>query len=107
AIPLFVNGEPRQLPGTYPVRGVLVGRRFRQRTLGPFVRHGHNYLVQCESGFAIAGTTSEKVGFNRTLESPTVDTVIAGVEALWPNFANGTGTETWLGFRPASDSGEP
>ena len=33
--------------------------------------------------------------------------VIAGVEALWPAFAGGSETESWLGFRPASDTGEP
>ncbi len=106
-VPLLVNGEPRTLPGTYPVRGVLVGRKFSSRTLGPFVRRGHSYLVQRESGFAIAGTTSEKVGFNRTLQQDTVESVIAGVEALWPDFAKGAETQSWLGFRPASESGEP
>jgi glycine oxidase len=107
AIPLSVDGTPRTLPGTYPVRGVLVGRKFPTRTLGPFVRRGHHYLVQRESGFAIAGTTSENVGFDRSLTQETVEGVIAGVEVLWPDFARGTGTETWLGFRPASASGEP
>jgi glycine/D-amino acid oxidase-like deaminating enzyme len=107
AIPLTVAGTPRQLPGTYPVRGVLVGRKFPSRTLGPFLRRGHSYLVQRESGFAIAGTTSEKVGFNRTISEPTVQAVIDGVEALWPGFAQGTETQSWLGFRPASESGAP
>jgi glycine oxidase len=106
AIPLICGGE-RQLPRTYPVRGVLVGRKFPCRTLGPFVRRGHSYLVQRESGFAIAGTTSERVGFERVLTQETVTGVIAGVEALWPNFARGTETESWLGFRPASETGEP
>jgi glycine oxidase len=107
AIPLTVNGTPRQLPGTYPVRGVLVGRKFPSRTLGPFLRRGLSYLVQRESGLAIAGTTSEKIGFDRTLTEPTIQGVIAGVEALWPGFGTGTETQSWLGFRPASESGEP
>lgn len=100
-------GGNYHLPGTYPVRGVLVGRKFPKRTLGPFVRRGHNYLVQRESGFAIAGTTAEKVGFDRTLTPETIATVIAGGEALWPGFSDGADTESWLGFRPASDTGEP
>jgi glycine oxidase len=106
-LPVTVNGMPRQLPGTYPVRGVLVGRKFPKRTLGPFVRRGLSYLVQRESGLAIAGTTSEKIGFDRTLTPATEAAVIAGVEALWPGFAQGTQTESWLGFRPASETGEP
>ena len=107
AMPLRVAGVRRELPGTHPVRGVLVGRKFPRRTLGPFVRRGLSYLVQRESGLAIAGTTSEKIGFERSLAQETVDTVVAGVEALCPDFARGAETESWLGFRPASDTGEP
>jgi glycine oxidase len=107
AIPLFVDGVTRQLPRTFPVRGVLVGRQFPSRTLGPFVRRGHSYLVQRESGFAIAGTTAEKAGFDRTITDDAVAGVIAAVEGLWPGFAGGVKTESWLGFRPASESGEP
>ena len=107
AIPLTMGGLQRPLPGTYPVRGVLAGRKFPHRTLGPFLRRGLSYLVQRESGLAIAGTTSEKVGFERSLTNETVANVIAGVEALWPDFAKGTETDSWLGFRPASDTGEP
>jgi glycine oxidase len=107
SIPVSVAGVLRQLPGTYPVRGVLVGRKFPGRTLGPFLRRGLSYLLQRESGFAIAGTTSEKVGFDRTLKPETVAGVITGVEALWPDFAKGANTESWLGFRPASATGEP
>jgi glycine oxidase len=104
---LCVGGEARSLPGTYPVRGILVGRKFPQRTVGPFLRRGHNYLVQRESGLAIAGTTAEKAGFDRMIVPESVAAVIAGVEALWPEFARGSETVSWLGFRPASESGEP
>jgi glycine oxidase len=107
AVRVLVGGLQRQLPGTYPVRGVLVGRKFSQRTLGPFLRRGLSYLVQRESGLAIAGTSSEKVGFERSLTKEAIAGVIGGVEALWPDFAKGAETEVWLGFRPASDSGEP
>ncbi len=107
AIPLTVGGLQRPLPGTYPVRGVLVGRKFPHRILGPFVRRGHSYVLQRESGLAIAGTTSEAIGFERSLTDETVAAVTAGVEALWPEFAKGVNTESWLGFRPASNTGEP
>jgi len=107
SLPLSVDNEPRKLPGTFPVRGVLVGRKFPERKLGPFLRRGHNYLVMRESGFAIAGTTAEKVGFERAVPDASVAGVIAGVEALWPDFAKGQQTESWVGFRPASASGEP
>ena len=107
AIPLTIGGEARKLPGTHPVRGVLVGRKFPQRTLGPFLRRHLSYLVQRESGFAIAGTTSEQIGFERKVTPQTASQVVAGVEALWPGFAAGTDTEVWMGFRPASDTGEP
>lgn len=107
ALPVFLNGVREPLPGTFPVRGILVGRKFPTRTLGPFLRRGLHYLVQRESGFAIAGTTAEKGCFDRTATPEAVNGVIAGVEALWPDFAKGTQTESWVGFRPASDTGEP
>ena len=107
AIPLSVRGARCQQPGTHPVRGILVGRQFPRRTVGPFLRRGHNYLVQRESGVAIGGTTAEKAGFDRTVSEEAVDKVVRGVEALWPEFANGTESQSWIGFRPASDNGEP
>jgi glycine oxidase len=107
AIPVKAQGVERRLPGTHPVRGVLVGRQFPTQTLGPFVRRGLHYIVQRGSGWAVGGTTTERVGFERNVPQRTVDGIVAGVEALWPGFAEGTATESWLGFRPASDAGEP
>ena len=106
-IPLTVRGVKHRLPGTHPVRGVLVGRKFAHRTVGPFVRRGMSYLLQRGSGLAIAGTTSERAGFDPNVTEEAVRGVIAGVEALWPEFARGEGTQAWVGFRPASDDGEP
>jgi glycine oxidase len=106
-IPVKDNRTARKLPGTFPVRGVLVGRTFPGRTLGPFLRREHSYLVQRENGYAIAGTTAERIGFDRTVTRETLTHVIEQVEALWPGFAKGANSESWLGFRPASESGEP
>ena len=107
AIPLKGNRESQKLPGTFPVRGVLVGRKFPNRTLGPFIRREHAYVLQRANGLAVAGTTAEEIGFDRTLAPSVVETIIKQVEALWPDFSQGAETESWLGFRPASQSGEP
>ncbi len=95
------------LPGTFPVRGVLVGRRFPARTLGPFLRCGHNYILQRESGLAIGGATAERIGFDRMVSPDIITRLTSGIEALWPRFAEGSDSESWSGFRPASESGEP
>jgi len=95
------------LPESFPVRGHLIGFHLEPGSLGPIVRHGHMYLLQRASGFTIAGTSSEEVGFNRTLDAGIVEDIHSRTAALIPALAKRKSDEHWLGFRPGIASGGP
>ncbi len=105
------SGEARvpgmAIPRTFPVRGHLLGYRLAGWRLGPIVRHDHTYLLQRRSGVLIAGTTSERAGFNRMLDAAAVSDIRTRAEGLVPGLLRGIEPEAWLGFRPATDTLAP
>ena len=107
AIP--VNGADGQIaiPATFPVRGHLLGYTLEPGSVGPILRHGHTYVMHRSSGFTIAGTSSEQVGFNRELDSQIVDDIHARAAELLPRLRSAPKPTAWLGFRPATDDLAP
>ena len=96
-----------RLPQASPVRGHLVGYELEPHSLGPLLRCGPTYLLQRSSGFTIAGTSSEQVGFDRTLDPAILADIEARAACLLPALAGRRPAQTWLGFRPAVDGDAP
>lgn len=93
------------LPPAFPVKGHLIGYRMPAGSLPVIERRGHHYVLQRKCGFTIAGSTTEMVGFDRTLDLEKVaqlheetKRVIPGLPDEWES--------AWIGFRPGID-GEP
>jgi len=107
AIPVFGRGGRIAIPASFPVRGHLLGYALEPGSLGPILRHGHTYVMQRSSGFTIAGTSSEQVGFNRELDPIVVDDIRARAEQLAPRLRLAGEPTAWLGFRPATEGFEP
>jgi len=107
AIPVFGPGGPLAIPASFPVRGHLLGYALEPGSLGPILRHGHTYVMQRSSGFTIAGTSSEQVGFNRELDPQIIDEIRARGEELEPRLRKAAEPIAWLGFRPATEHFEP
>jgi glycine/D-amino acid oxidase-like deaminating enzyme len=63
--------------------------------------------MQRSSGFTIAGTSSEQVGFNRGLDPRIVDDIRARAAELLPRLRSAAKPTAWLGFRPATEDFEP
>jgi len=95
------------LPRAFPVRGHLVGYQLEPHSLGPLLRWGHTYVLQRTNGFTVAGTSSEQVGFDRTLDPTILLDIHSRAAELFPPLANCQPVESWLGFRPAVDSDHP
>jgi len=95
------------LPRVFPVRGHLIGYQLEPHSLGPLLRWGHTYVLQRTSGFTIAGTSSEHVGFNRTPDPSILLDIHARAAEVFPVLANCQPVESWLGFRPAMGSDPP
>lgn len=98
-----IEVEGQSLPRAFPVRGHLVGYALEPHSLGPILRRGHTYLLQRSGGFTIAGTSSEEVGFDRTLNPVLVSDIHSRAAALLPRLAAGRSRRGWdFDRRPAT-----
>jgi glycine oxidase len=95
------------LPTTTPVRGHLVAYHAKAGMLGTILRHDHTYLLQRDSGSLIAGSSTEHVGFDRTIDESVVRAIHARASRLMPALAGMSPVESWNGFRPGIEGGVP
>jgi glycine oxidase len=96
---------PVTIPNAFPIRGHLVSYRMPAGSQGPILRSGPTYVLQRASGLTIAGSSTERVGFDRTVDPSIVEDIDRRAKQLLPEL--GEPFETWVGFRPATDSLEP
>ncbi len=95
------------LPATMPVRGHLIAYRPDRELLGPILRHGETYLLQRSNGTLIAGSSTECVGFERTIDERLVNEIHRRASTLLPELGSLTPFERWNGFRPGVEGGMP
>jgi glycine oxidase len=99
---IAVNGVPA-LPQAEPVKGHLIGYQQPEQTCNTIIRHGHTYLLQRSNGLLIAGSSIERVGFDREI-NPFIEADLAKRAGfVLPHLSETSPSETWMGFRPASD----
>jgi glycine oxidase len=106
-IPVYGADGRIAIPATFPVRGHLLGYALEPGSVGPILRHGHTYVMQRSSGFTIAGTSSEQVGFIRELDPQIVYDIHARAAELLPRLRSAQKPTAWLGFRPATEDFAP
>ena len=106
-IPVLRGLERLEIPTSYPVRGHLLGYRLAPGSLGPILRRGHWYVMQRSSGFTIAGTSSETVGFDRRMDQEALACIRREACELFPRLGAAGEPEAWLGFRPATPDLQP
>jgi glycine oxidase len=93
-------------PATFPVKGHLLGYWMDPGALGPIYRHGHHYILQRRSGFVIAGSTTEHVGFDRVVDPEAVAQLHLATRQIVGSALPDQPTESWIGFRPGAH-GDP
>jgi len=98
---IAVNSLP--IPASWPVRGHLLGYRQPAHTCHTIIRHGHTYLMQRAGGMLIAGTSVEHAGFDRRVDAQIVSRLSSAAGFVMPHLLETSPTETWVGFRPASE----
>jgi glycine oxidase len=96
-----------QIPESFPVKGHLLGYRLEAGSLGPIVRHADTYLLQRANGFTVAGSSSERIGFDRRIDAALADDIHRRACAVLPCLAQAAPPEPWIGFRPATEGLEP
>jgi glycine oxidase len=95
------------LPEAFPVKGYLAGYRLPRGAVGPILRRGHTYILQRSNGFTIAGSTTERAGFDRTVNPTTVQSLHRRAHELLPSLLIASPEESWVGFRPGAAGDEP
>lgn len=100
------------LPLTMPVRGHLISYDMDRMLLGTILRHDGTYLlqrngVQRSGGALIAGSSTEYVGFDRSIDESIVSDIHARASRLLPALAASVPGARWNGFRPGIAGGDP
>ena len=95
------------LVDSFPVRGHLVQYAMPAGCLGPILRRGHTYLFQRTGGALIAGTTTERVGFDRRIDESCVQGIRERAAELLPALAGCEPAEVWNGLRPGAGQADP
>ena len=102
---ITVSGE--SLPACVPVKGYLLGYDgLAPGSLGPVLREGHTYLLQRKDGFTIAGSTEERIGYDRSIDPALVKDLHERAGRLWEPLARIQPSRVWSGLRPATESGQ-
>ncbi len=96
------NAEP--LPLSEPVKGHLIGFQQPEQTCNTVIRCGHSYLLQRANGLLIAGASVEHVGWDRRIEPGIAASLAEEASFLLPHLQDTSPSETWIGFRPGSDT---
>jgi len=92
------------LPPVEPAKGHLIGYQQPQQTCNTIVRHGHIYILQRANGLMIAGSSVERVGFDRDIQPEIIHSLAERAGFLFPHLRDTTPSEGWIGFRPASET---
>lgn len=93
------------LPKCEPVRGHILEFQMPAGLIRTIVRSGHTYLLQRDSGAIIAGSTMERVGFNRVPDPAAAADLHRRAATLLPALAGVSPSDCWVGFRPALEGG--
>jgi len=94
-----------EAPAAFPVKGHLIGYWMDPGAIGPIYRNGHHYILQRQSGYVIAGSTTEHVGFNRSVDPHAVKDLHVETKRVFPLLPDWP-IDSWIGFRPGTH-GDP
>jgi glycine oxidase len=99
-------GDPSP-PPVEPVRGQLVAFDVSPQLFRRVVASPRGYLVPRSDGRLIAGSTAERVGFDRSVTAWGLRTVLGIALELAPALADARVAESWAGLRPGTPDGLP
>jgi glycine oxidase len=90
------------LPAVTPIKGHLIGFQLEPGALGPVRRHRETYVLQRSSGFLIAGSNEQDIGFDCTVDAAICEDIHRRAALLFPPLEHATPAKRWIGFRPRS-----
>jgi glycine oxidase len=102
-----IEGEAITPPPTSPVKGQIVCLEAEPATLRHLLWTTGLYLVPRGDGRIVIGSTSERIGFDRSVTAGALSSLIDRAVALIPAFSGAAFHSAWAGLRPAVPDGLP
>jgi glycine oxidase len=90
-----------------PVRGQMISVEMPQPQISHVIYSQRSYLIPRLGGFLIAGSTSERVGYDKRVTAGGVASIIERASEVLPCFGEAAIQETWAGLRPGSPDDLP
>jgi len=103
----FENGQSLNHFTIEPVRGQMVALEIPATAVGHVIYSQRAYLVPRNGGVLIAGSTTERVGYDTRVTAGGIASIIEHATELLPGVSNLAIAETWAGLRPRSADGLP
>ena len=90
-----------------PVHGQMVAVTMPASPVNHIIYSCRAYVVPRLGGFVIAGSTSDKFGFEKRVTAGGAASIIERAKEILPGFGDCAITETWSGLRPRAADGLP
>ena len=90
-----------------PVHGQMVAVAMPSPAINHTIYSCRAYVVPRLGGFLIAGSTSDKFGFEKRVTAGGMASIIERAKEILPGFGEWAITETWSGLRPRAADGLP
>jgi glycine oxidase len=107
--PVFRPGSDATCPRIEPVRGQMLC--FAPRLTSPLVRHvvysPRGYVVPRRDGRLLAGTTTERAGFDKSLTDAGSRTILSYAREIAPAVDELRLSDAWAGLRPRAEDDWP
>jgi glycine oxidase len=102
----LLTGDPAP-PPVEPVRGLIVSFDVSPPLLRHVVFSGHGYLVPRSDGRLLAGSTTERAGFDKSVTAEGLRAVLGTALEIAPVLADVRVADAWAGLRPGTPDGLP
>ena len=90
-----------------PVRGQMVCLESKPQVTRHVIFSPRGYIVPRQDGRLLAGSTSERVGFAKSVTAGGISSILASAQEITPAIAGLPIVDTWAGLRPCSADGLP
>jgi len=102
----LLGGDPAP-PPVEPVRGQIVAFDLAPPALRHVVVSPRGYLVPRGDGRILAGSTSEKAGYDKSVTAAGLRSILDAALEIAPFLSDVRVAETWAGLRPGTPDGLP
>jgi glycine oxidase len=104
---LKIPDSPSPIPDIQPVRGQMIALDARPPLIDHVVYSPRGYLVPRADGRILAGSTTERVGYNKMVTADGLNQITGHALEILPKLAGLNLISSWSGLRPSSPDGLP